>query len=320
MSQRDNVIVLLASLLLSGCAQPAASGPAQAPATAQTPAPADPAGSPAATPPHVPPSASDSASGPPVRLPGLPSASGPQVDAPRLQPLPAAVAAAIAALPTRDVLVPADIRRHTLAQDAYVIDLPQPDGRHDYLVADNNGPAFRYWVRTFSGTVPNVTGYLMQLRVPCSELATAADRSDQAQQQCSTPGATVADTGLRAYRVVDGQTPEDITGEFASATIAALRQTRDAYQDKGVGDVFADASRLAQVPVLRWVAETDPEQPLPATAAGAFDHGSQVHAGFIAWDGERFVYRLTVPAAQWPCPPGKPSLCTKDDRFVIPGK
>lgn len=312
------IATLMAALLLSSCAQPVASGTAQTPATAPAPAAAGAAVSGPAAPPHATPAAGDSA--PALRLPGLPAASGPQVDAARLQPLPAEVAAVIAALPTREVLVPADIRQRILAQDAYVLALSQPGGHHAYLAADSNGPSFRYWVRTFRGSAPNVTGYLVQLRVPCSELASASDRSQQAQQQCSVAGTTDADSGLRAYRVVGASAPEDVTGEIAPAILAAVRWTAAAYQDLGTSDVFADASRLAQVPVLRLVAEADPERPLPATAAGAFDHGNQVHAGFVVWDGERFAYRQTVPAAQWPCPTGKPSLCADEDRYVTVGK
>jgi len=309
--------LVLAAALLSGCAQPAASGPVAAPAAAQAPASA--AGRTADAPSPAIPVPDDNASGPGMRLPGLPSASGPQLDGARLQRLPADVAAVLSALFTHQALLPADIRQRILAQDAYVVDLPQPGGRHDYLAADRDGPDFRYWLRTFSGTAPNVTGYLVQLRVPCRELATA-NPADEAWQRCSAQGTGVVDTGLRAYRVVGGHAPENVTGDIAPATLAAVRKTSGAYQRQGAGDVFADTSRLTQGPVLRWTAEADPEQPLPATAAGVFDHGNQVHAGFLVWEGDRFHYRQTVTAAQWPCLAGKPSLCTDEDRYVTAGK
>lgn len=312
--------LLLAAALLAGCAQPEASGTAAASNAAQAPLPArTAAGTADASPRPIPAAPDDSPAEPGMRLPGLPSASGPQLDTARLQRLPAEVAAVLATLFTREALVPADIRQRILAQHAYVIDLPQPDGRHDYLAADRDDPYFHYWLRTFSGTAPNVTGYLVHLRLPCRELA-ATGPANETWQRCSAQGTSAVDTGLRAYRVVDGHAPEDVTGDIAPATLAAVRKISEAYQDQGAGDVFADTSRLAQVPVLRWTAEADPDRPLPATAAGVFDHGYQVHAGFVVWEGDRFVYRQTVTAAQWPCPAGKPSLCPEEDRYVATGK
>lgn len=308
--------LLLASVLLAGCGRPATDGIAMHPSASRANARVDADERPT---PEAPPSTAASLlaaqeSVPAVRLPGLPDASGAQLDTGRLQPLPAELATVLTRATALEVPPPANPG----SGDAYVIDLPQRDGRHEYLAADSNGSAFRYWIRSFSGTAPTMTGYLLQVRMPCQDVTVAGktEHMAAAQQQCRAAGTEFADSGLRAYRVMGDHAPTDVTGELAPAVVAAVRELHDAYRDKGASDVFVDASRLPQVPVLRLVAEMDPEHPLPATATGAFDHGNQVHAGFVVWDGERFVYQKTVPAALWPCPPDKSSLCTKDDRFV----
>ena len=80
------------------------------------------------------------------------------------------------------------------------------------------------------------------------------------------------------------------------------------------GDLFAFIGVLDKVPVLRWVAEADPEQPLTADAR-SFDHGNALHGGFLRWNQDHFEVSRTVPAGLWPCD-DSPLLPCQGDPFV----
>ncbi len=132
--------------------------------------------------------------------------------------------------------------------------------------------AFRYWMRSFSSN-GGTTGYLVQL------------------QDC--PATT---TGMRAY-IAQGAAPlQDVTASLLAQAELPDTATMTAYQDRGAGDLFAFIGQLDKVPVVRWVAEADPEQPL-ADAARSFDHGNAIHGGSCA--GTRIT-------SKWPgpCRPG----------------
>lgn len=176
------------------------------------------------------------------------------------------------------------------AGDVQVFSIPGQGGQQDVMVTDRGGPHFRYWLRSFADSA-GATGYLVQL------------------QDCP---ATTA--GMRAY-VAQGTAPlQDVTASLLAQAGLPDAATMAAYHGKGAGDLFAFIGVLDKVPVLRWVAEADPEQPL-AGDARTFDHGNAVHGGFLHWNRDHFEVAKTVPAALWPCD-DSPLLPCKGDPFV----
>lgn len=258
------------------------------------------------------------------RLPGLSGASGLQSDAGRYQPAPAAIAEFLLSLPTRDVLVPRELRQRYLQGKAYVVEVARPQGAADYLVIDQNGPKFGFWLRSFQGSTPGVTGYLLQVRAACSDIVGASfnEPAVEAQRICGQPRAERVDSGLRAYRIVAGKAPMDVTHTLANPnrTLGGKRLQR--YRALGANAVAIDDSRLDRVPALRWVVESDPEQPLPADDERSFEAGGMAHGGFLVWTGDRFVVRDSVPRSLWPCAADDQAHCADpdNDRFVTPGK
>ncbi|MEG0183115.1 MAG: hypothetical protein RR704_06640 [Stenotrophomonas sp.] len=176
------------------------------------------------------------------------------------------------------------------ASDVQVFSLPAQGDQQDFMVTDRSGPGFRYWIRSFAGS-GGTTGYLVQLK--------------------NCPGTTA---GMRAY-IAEGTAPlQDVTASLLAQAGLPDAATLTAYQAKGAGDLFAFTGQLDTVPVLRWVAEADPEQPL-AEDARTFDHGNAVHAGFLRWNQDRFEATQTLPAALWPCDDSPLKPCG-DDPFV----
>ena len=213
-------------------------------------------------------------------LPALPEASGSAHPGGRYAALPE---------PARQVLSQLKCNVES-ASKVQVLSIPAQDGQQDFMVTDRSGPRFRYWMRSFSGR-GGTTGYLVQL------------------QDC--PATT---TGMRAY-IAQGAAPlQDVTASLLAQAELPDAATMAAYQDKGAGDLFAFIGALDKVPVLRWVAEADPEQPL-AVEARSFDHGNAIHGGFLRWNQDHFEVARTVPAALWPCD-DSPLLPCKGDPFV----
>ncbi|ACF49775.1 conserved hypothetical protein [Stenotrophomonas maltophilia R551-3] len=213
-------------------------------------------------------------------LPGLPEASGSAHPGGRYGALPE---------PARRVLtqLKCDVDG---ASDVQVFSLPGQGDQQDFMVTDRSGPGFQYWIRSFAGSA-GTTGYLVQL------------------ENCP---ATTA--GMRAY-IAQGAAPlQDVTASLLAQAELPDAATMTAYQDKGAGDLFAFIGALDKVPVLRWVAEADPEQPL-AVDARSFDHGNAIHGGFLRWNQDHFEVARTVPAALWPCD-DSPLLPCKGDPFV----
>ena len=175
-------------------------------------------------------------------------------------------------------------------QQVQVLSIPAQDGQQDLMVTDRSGPRFRYWMRSFSGS-GGTTGYLVQLQ-----------------------GCPATTTGMRAY-IAQGAAPlQDVTASILAQAGLPDAATMTAYQDKGAGDLFAFIGVLDKVPVLRWVAEADPEQPLAADAR-SFDHGNAIHGGFLHWNQDHFEVARAVPAALWPCDDSPLRPC-KADPFV----
>ncbi|HDS1145021.1 MULTISPECIES: SPOR domain-containing protein [Stenotrophomonas] len=228
------------------------------------------------------PSALPAQAGPTERgLPALPEASGSAHPGGRYGALPE---------PARRVLAQLKCNVEG-ASNVQVLSIPAQGGQQDFMVTDRGGPHFRYWIRSFSSS-GGATGYLVQLR--------------------DCPATT---TGMRAY-IAQGAAPlQDVTASLLAQAGLPDGATMTAYQDKGAGDLFAFIGVLDKVPVLRWVAEADPEQPLAADAR-SFDHGNAIHGGFLRWNQDHFEVARTVPATLWPCD-DSPLLPCRGDPFVI---
>lgn len=173
--------------------------------------------------------------------------------------------------------------------NAKVFQISGQDGKTDFMVTDRSDSRFHYWIRSFAGT-GGTTGYLAQLN--------------------GCPAWTV---GMRAYISKDGRAPEDVTTAILARGGFPDEKTMKKYVDQGASELFAQSRKLDRVPVVRWVAEADPDQELVLDDR-TFDHGGLVHGGFLVWAGDHFEVRQKVAAAMWPCD-GKPIDCD-DDPFV----
>ncbi|RDZ27801.1 hypothetical protein [Lysobacter silvisoli] len=283
---------LLAGLLLTGCAS-AGSAPPKAAAAA---------------------------------LPGFSPVSGPVVRDGRYTQAPASVVAFVAALPTQSVLLPVSLRQKLLSGQVYLRTLPGTGGRSDYLLADQNGARYSLWLRSFQGREPGTTGYLLQMRMACSAIDAAQAQAEEedlsaARRACAQAHAEYADTGLRAYRIADGQAPEDVSASLKAPERALGRARLDRYDAQGADPIAVDDSRIDAAPTLRWVVNADPEQPLPAKDERVFQGGYKSHAGFVIWNGDGFEVRDSVPRALWPCPASADAPCPDpQDRYVSGAK
>lgn len=169
-----------------------------------------------------------------------------------------------------------------------------------------------FWIRSFEGPDPDITVYLVY-GPRCD--ANWYDPNDPVKTKC-LPGGTYL-RGFKLYRVHKGATLEDVTRELAPRaprlTVAERRRYGIYLRPEGNArdaDVQMDISRLAYVPVLRWllrpVQEGDYDPPLmPVSDPRAFedldwrDHAA--HFGFLVWTGKHFELRESVPPSLWPC-------------------
>lgn len=258
-------------------------------------------------------------------LPGLPAASGPRVWKGEYIPAPEALSRFLLSLPTQDVLASSALRRRYLQGKVLVQELPAQGDGQDHLIVDKNGPGYGFWIRSFHGAKAGLTGYLVQVRGLCADLRTTTPTGKAiavaAARQCSKVGATPGfDSGMRAYRVIEGQPPEDVTASI-SPDPAVSKAQRERFAPMGASAVFANVENLDRVPVFRWMVEFDPEQSSTSVDPPVFNGGHNAHAGFIVWNGERFERRVTVPRALWPCraaghPVDCPPRSTDGDPFI----
>lgn len=264
----------------------------------------------------------DSTEAPPETLPGL---AYPRLEGAQRTHAPTAVSKLLLSLPVEAVLASPGLRRRYLQGDVWVEQVPGDAGKANYLVVDKNGSNYGFWIRSFQGSRPEVTGYLLEVRGECAELR-AADPTHwvpvvEAVRQCAKAGAVHFDSGLRAYRVIDGQAPEDVTDSIAPDPEVSNKAMLEYHASIGASEVFALDDNLARLPIFRWVVEFDPENTSTSTAPPMFDGGHHAHAGFVVWTGERFERRATVPRALWPCRVGRPTECPPrpgyEDPFVI---
>ncbi|MEO6519573.1 MAG: hypothetical protein ABIO17_11375 [Pseudoxanthomonas sp.] len=231
------------------------------------------------------------------------------------KPVPAEVARLLLSLPARDILASQELRQRYLQGNVLVQAVDGQEGSKNYLVVDREGAWYGVWIRSFQGVSQELTGYLVEVRGKCAGLdgtdpAYAAPAAE-ARRQCGVTGAGYFDSGMRAYRVIEGQPPEDVTASIAPDPDVA--KSRGRYADIGASEIFADDMNLDQVPVFRWTIETDPDRPLPVSDPYTFYDGHRVHAGFVVWNGEQFEKRKTVPRALWPC-----EKWLDDDGRVLP--
>ena len=259
---------------------------------------------------------------------GLGSAGGPQFQGGNYRPAPEIISRFLLSLPADKILVSPASRLRYLQGDVLVKQVQGEAGNRNYVVADRNESSYGFWIRSFQGSSPELTGYLVEVRGKCAGLdgtdpAYAAPVAE-AVRQCGVTGAGHFDSGIRAYRVIEGQAPEDVTASIAPDP-AVARARRGRYADIGASEIFADDMNLDQVPVFRWTIETEPDQPISVSDPHTFYNGHRVHAGFVVWNGERFEKRKTVPRALWPCEKWRdddgnvlpcPEATPEGDRFV----
>lgn len=254
-------------------------------------------------------------------LAGFSPVSGPVIQNGRYTAAPEAIVAFVAALPTRDVLLPKQLRHRLMTGQVYLRSVPGVGDRSEYLLADKNGARYSLWLRSFEGRRRGSAGYLVQMRMPCASVATVQTESTEdlaaARRACARPQAEFADSGLRAYLVAAGKAPVDVTASLRAPELSLGRERLDRYRAQGANPIALDDSRAAVAPALRWVVEADPEQRLSAKDTRTFQGGMKAHAGFVVWNGDRFEVRDSVPRKLWPCPPRDESCPDPQDRYVL---
>lgn len=254
-------------------------------------------------------------------LAGFSPVSGPVIQNGRYTAAPEAIVAFVAALPTRDVLLPKQLRHRLMTAQVYLRSVPGTGDRTEYLLADKNGARYSLWVRSFEGRRRGSAGYLVQMRMPCASVATVQTESTEdlaaARRACARPQAEFADSGLRAYLVAAGKAPVDVTASLRAPELSLGRERLDRYRALGANPIALDDSRAAVAPTLRWVVEADPERPLPAKDTRGFQGGMKAHAGFVIWNGDRFEVRDSLPRKLWPCPPRDERCPDPQDRYVL---
>ncbi|MEO6519575.1 MAG: hypothetical protein ABIO17_11385 [Pseudoxanthomonas sp.] len=247
-------------------------------------------------------------------LPGLPGASGPHVEGGKYVDAPEGVVHLLMSLPIRDILVSESVRQRYLEDKVLVKEVQGGAGPQNYLVVVRNESSYGFWIRSFQGTRRELTGYLVQVQGLCAEHKPADPvQATAVASQCRHGREKYFDSGMRAYRVVEGQPPEDVTASIAPDPANSSKAMREHYASVGASSVFADDMNLDKLPIFRWVVEYDRDQPAPISDPHSFYYGHMAHAGFVVWDGERFENRKTVPRALWPC-----EKWLDDDGRVLP--
>lgn len=208
-------------------------------------------------------------------LPGLPAALGSTVDGASLAPLPAAARQILQALGCTPAL----------QGDVLVAHRPGSGGGQDMLVTDRAGPHYRYWLRSF-GTGGTHTGYLVQLN-----------------------GCPASSNGMRAY--IDAGGLQEVTTQLLAQAVGPDAAEMNRLRAAGASELFAMQAASLDVPVLRWMAEPDPDRPLPRTPH-TFANGSLVHGGFLLWKDGRFERLLRVGRDSWPCADDAAGACNND--------
>ena len=172
------------------------------------------------------------------------------------------------------------------AKKAQIFTIPDAGGGRDFMATDESGPEFHYWIRSFGGA-GDAKGYLVQLN-----------------------GCPARTAGMRAYVAKGLSAPQDVTATLATK----VEGVSPKYTDQGASELFALTLQLDKVPVVRWVAEADPERSI-AEDERTFDHGNFVHGGFLVWQQDHFEVLQKIPATLWPCDSSQLFQC-EGDPFV----
>lgn len=224
-------------------------------------------------------------------------------------PLPAHVAEFIERLPDSHPFVGAAERAAARAPQVYKA-VPGQGRRPDIVAMIAHLSPF--WIRSFEGADSDTTVYMVY-GPDCD--ARRRDPDDPGRWICRSDDAAFRDVVL--YRVHRGGPPEEVTADLAPPAPGMTRDEMLRYgrylAAEGAArstDVKLDVSRLAYVPVLRWVfrpidyGDYDPPA-MPASDPRAYEDSDwrarAAHFGFLVWNGERFELRDEVPAALWPC-------------------
>jgi hypothetical protein len=141
------------------------------------------------------------------------------------------------------------------------------------------------WIRSFEEVRPGDTAYLMF------------------PQRCdpeTTKGCANLEGGL-VYRLNDQGEARNITSQVAPPKPRLMPAERSLYLAHGGLAISLDASKLRNVPTLRWYMEFDPDTPISDSDPRRF--GNFAHFGFLVWNGRRFEAKQRVPRSIWPCRP-----------------
>lgn len=209
--------------------------------------------------------------------------------------------------------------------------------RPDILASIEHSGTF--WIRSFEGTDPEITVYAVY-GPSCDDDPYMKRKS--VEERCLS-GAPYVMRELKIYRVRSGEAAEDVSGELLPIPPGLTPAEQGRYgiylrpEAEGPAmdtDIGLDVTRLAQVPVMRWVLrpvqEGEHEPPaMPESDPRAFldfdwrNHAA--HFGFLVWTGEHFELRETVPADLWPCRSVQPGrhVCGAGyegvvDRYLMP--
>lgn len=216
-------------------------------------------------------------------------------------PAPRPLAKVVLSLPSSDLGVAPETRMEALKHAAYVAS-PGLGARADFTLATNT-----FWARSFESREPSNTVYLVG-GVTCTDQT----------MDCKESG------GVRAFRFEGQGRLVDVSGEVLPAAPTLSEEEVRRYQAYAEPVPILDVSRLWQVPVLRWVIESDPDAPL-SDDPRYYNDWAYLHFGFLVWTGQRFELKDKVDRSRWPCRPvaeGKPAcsdaLDSRGDRFVTP--
>ncbi|MGY1519034.1 hypothetical protein [Luteimonas sp. A482] len=227
--------------------------------------------------------------------------------------LPEHVASFIRAIPDGHPYLSAEQREEAAQKKQRFRAIEGYGDRPDILaIIDHYGT---FWIRSLEGPDPEVTVYAVY-GPSCNDDPYLKQRF--VGDGC-LPGAPYVMRELKIYRVRSGGEPEDVTNELAPEPPGLTQAERGRYgiylrpEEEGTAvdtDIGLDVTRLARVPVMRWVLrpvqEGEHEAPaMPTSDPRAFlDYDWREHAahfGFLVWTGEQFELRETVSPDLWPC-------------------
>lgn len=179
------------------------------------------------------------------------------------------------------------------------------------------------WIRSFEGTDPTITMYLVRAHFACNahERRTAKKNGRFAMQLCDDLAVRAYelredDPGLRLrlYRVKGNGAPEDVTATLLPplpSISLAERKRYYQYSDKGHNDneravlpydtsLVTWTGILQYAPTLRWWLDLSPDYSLPESDPRWLGTRA-AHFGFLIWTGKKFEMRQQVPRSFVPC-------------------